>query len=113
MAQGGRYYPQQKNPRLNEDLRLVYQMAYDAHDRAGQLESQLKDAHAKLADAHNKIAKLSSKSDPGGPSTTKIAGLNVKGTEPTSGANSITSFSGVPVLGYNPATGQIEWYTHT
>ncbi len=108
-----RYYPQQKDPRLNEDLRIAYDHIYAMQDRLGALSGQLQEAHRSLKDAHSKLAAMSTKPDPGGPSSTRIAGLYVKGTEPVNGANSISSFTGVPVLGYNPKTGQIEWYTHT
>ncbi len=95
----GRYYPQQKDPRLNEDLRLVYQMAYDAHDRADQLHSQLREAHKKLDEAHSKLATMQARPEPGGPSTTKIAGLYVIG-QPPSDADRLT---------YDASSGQIVW----
>lgn len=104
-----RYFPQQKDPRLNEDLRLVYQMAYDAHDRADQLHSQLQDARSKLADAHAKLDGMAKKPDPGGPSSTKITGIAVKAAPPSQG-NSVANLAGIPVLGYNAATGQFEFY---
>lgn len=96
-----RYFPQQKDPRLNEDLRLVYQMAYDAHDRADQLHSQLQDAHRKLAEAHGKLNAMAAKPDPGGPSSTKIGGIFVKGVPPPS--------AGIPT--YIQGTGQFEHKT--
>lgn len=95
----GRYYPQQQDPRLNEDLTRAYQLAYSAHDQANQLHGQLQDAHKKLAEAHAKLDAIEARPEPGGPSNTKIGGLNVIGIPPADGQ----------VLTYNAATGQIEW----
>lgn len=95
----GRYYPQQKDSRLNEDLRLVYQMAYEAHDRTAQLHSQLQDAHRQLKDAHARIDGMQKEMKAGGPSNTKIAGLYVIGQPPTDQDR----------LTYDAATGQLIW----
>lgn len=105
----GKYYPQQKDRRLNEDLRIAYDHIYGMQDQLSQMGSRLEDAHVKLADAHSKLNGMAAKPDPGGPSSTKIAGLNVKGVQPTNG-NQVTNLSGKPVLAYNVESGQIEWY---
>lgn len=108
-----RYYPQQKDPRLNEDLRIAYDHIYTMQGHLSDLSSQLQEAHNGLRKAHARLDEMSRKPDPGGPSSTKIAGLNVKGVEPVNGANSVSTFTGTSLLGYNEKSGQIEWYRHT
>lgn len=61
-----------------------------------------------LREAHSKLATMSAKPDPGGPSTTKIAGLNVEGIPPVNG-KAVTNLSGLPVLVWDKTTGQITW----
>jgi hypothetical protein len=86
------YYPSKfKTGELHEDFRRLYDHMYAQQRRNAELESQL----AEMTDKH---AKLSAQVA-GGPSTTKIAGLYVKGVQPTNGQQ----------LTYNSSTGQIEW----
>lgn len=108
-----RYYPQQKDPRLNEDLRIAYDHIYTMQGHLSRLSMQLQEAHQGLKDAHAKLDGMAAKPDPGGPSSTRIAGLYVKGVEPVNGANSVSTFTGTSLLGYNEKSGQIEWYRHT
>lgn len=103
-----RYYPQQRDPRLNEDLRIAYDHIYTMQGHLSTLSSQLQEAHKGLKDAHSKLNAMAAKPDPGGPSSTKIAGLNVEGIPPASG-KAVTNLSGLPVLTYDKATGQITW----
>lgn len=103
-----RYYPQQRDPRLNEDLRIAYDHIYTMQNHLSNLSSQLQTAHKGLRDAHAKLDGMARKLEPGGPSSTKIAGLNVEGIPPASG-KAVTNLSGLPVLTYDKATGQITW----
>ena len=92
----GRYYPSEHPHRLNEDLRLLYDHVY-------QLQDQLAAAQAGkgvvTTGGKETTAKPTPQRDPGGPSTTKIAGLNVIGIPPKH----------QQVLMYNAESGQIEW----
>lgn len=95
-----RYYPQHKDARVNEDFRILYDHMYQQQDAAAATAAKPAPPPAP------------STPDAGSPSHTKIAGLNVKATPPTSG-NNVTTLSGVPVLGYNSKTGQWETYIPT
>jgi hypothetical protein len=97
-----RYYPNSHPPRLNEDLRLLYDGMY-------KMQDQLAKAHARIGELEKPAAK---QPEPGGPSNTKITGIAVKGVPPGTGT-SVTTMKGIPTLGYNSATGQIEWYITT
>lgn len=88
-----RYYPQGHPPRLNEDLRLLYDKVYALEDRGRA---------GKPAEPSKVVAA-------GGPSNTKVAGLNVRGIPPASGA-SVATLSKIPVLGYDVASGDITWF---
>jgi hypothetical protein len=85
-----RYYPQHKDLRLNEDLRLLYDHMY---------QSQNKEENAAKVTPAAKSGKTESPG--GGPSNTKLTGLAVKGTPPAHGASPF----------YNQATGQFEYAT--
>jgi hypothetical protein len=87
-----RYYPQGHGPRLDEDLRLLYDHMYSQQDKARTGKPSAPSAIIK----------------PGGPSNTQIAGLNVRGIPPQSGA-SVTTLSKIPVLAYDIASGDITW----
>lgn len=83
------YYPSKaKTKDLHDDFRLLFSHVY-------KLQRQVADLHGKLAATQPP----SSQSNLGGPSTTKIAGLNVHATPPQNGQK----------LTYNAATGEIEW----
>ena len=86
------YYPsQQKTGALHDDFRLLFDHMYEQQQRNEQLESRLKDLSSKHAALSEKVAN--------GPSTTKIAGLYVRGTPPADGQT----------LKYSKATGDISW----
>jgi hypothetical protein len=87
-----RYYPQGHGPRLDEDLRLLYDHMYRTQGTSGKT-------------TESKIVAPTA----GGPSTTKLAGLNVRGIPPASGAP-VTSLSAIPVLGYDIKSGDITWF---
>lgn len=91
-AQQNRYYPSPtKTGPLHDDFRLLFDHVYS-------LQNELQSTKGQLADMTSKHAALSQQVA-NGPSTTKIAGLNVIGVPPTNGQQ----------LTYNAATGQIEW----
>src|SRR5258708_3924188 len=94
-----RYYPQQRDPRLNEDLRIAYDHIYTMQSHLSNLSSQLQEAHRGLKEAHARLDGMAKKPDPGGPSSTRIAGLYVIGQPPTDQDR----------LTYDSATGQIVW----
>jgi hypothetical protein len=86
-AQQNRYYPsKQKTGDLHDDFRLLFDHVYKLQDRMAAMTK----AQGAAAPAGE---------DQGGPSTTKIAGLYVKGVVPQNGQK----------LTYNATTGQIEW----
>jgi len=91
-----RYYPQHKDARLTEDFRVAYDHIYQIQDQLAGMKATPAKAAAPAA-------------NPGGPSTTKIAGLNVHATPPMSGT-SVATLSKIPTLGYNSKTGEIEWF---
>lgn len=93
------YYPKHSDPRLTEDLRLLFDGLYE-------LQGSAERAHARIGELQKPSAKSPS---PGGPSSTKIGGLNVRGIPPTSGA-SVATLSKIPVLGYDATTGEITWF---
>jgi hypothetical protein len=84
-----RYYPNSHPPRLNEDLRLLYDHVY-------RMQDQLAQAYKRIGELEKPAPK---NEDAGSPSHTKIAGLYVKGTPPQDGQK----------LTYVAASGQIEW----
>jgi hypothetical protein len=90
--QQNRYYPsKQKTGDLHDDFRMLYDHVYSLQASHAALQGQLAD----MTDKHDKLSKQVAN----GPSTTKIAGLYVKGVVPTNGQK----------LTYNATTGQIEW----
>ncbi len=91
-----KYYPNSHPPRLNEDLRLLYDHVYSLQDRMKAMQGE-------------NVPKATPHVAPGGPSSTKIAGLNVHASPPTQG-NQVTTLSKTPMLGYNARTGEIEWF---
>jgi hypothetical protein len=100
-ANANRYYPSPtKTGALHNDFRQLFDHVYS-------LQDELAAAKGRMAEMESKHGKLTQQVA-NGPSTTKIAGLNVKGTPPMQGTP-VTSLSGVPVLGYNSATGDIEF----
>jgi hypothetical protein len=88
-----RYYPQGHGKRLDEDLRLLYDKIYKMEDQTRAAKPAEEKPAAPAA---------------GGPSNTKIAGLNVRGIPPTSGA-SVATLSKIPVLTYDSKSGDITW----
>jgi len=99
--QQNRHYPSKfKTGDLHDDFRILYDHVY-------KMQDDLTAANSRMADMESKHSALASQVA-GGPSSTKIAGLNVKGTEPQNG-RAVTSLSGVPVLAYNAASGEIEF----
>jgi hypothetical protein len=99
--QQNRHYPSKfKTGDLHDDFRILYDHVY-------KLQDQMAAAEGRMADMESKHGALASQVA-GGPSSTKIAGLNVKGTEPQNG-RAVASLSGVPVLAYNAASGEIEF----
>jgi hypothetical protein len=100
-AEPNRYYPSPlKTKELHNDFRQLFDHVY-------ALQDELASTKGRMAEMETKHGKLSQQIA-NGPSTTKIAGLNVKGTPPAAGTQ-VTNLSGVPVLGYNSATGDIEF----
>lgn len=91
-----RYYPQGHGPRLDEDLRLLYDHMYSQQDKGAAKPAEGKPAAAAA----------------GGPSNTKIAGLNVRGIPPANGA-SVATLSKIPVLAYDSKSGDITWVIPT
>lgn len=90
--QQNRYYPSpSKTGDLHNDFRLLFDHVY-------RLQDQLTDAHGRLAEMTKRHDALTQRVA-SGPSTTKIMGLNVKGTVPTNGQK----------LTYNAATGDLEF----
>lgn len=100
----GRYYPNAHPKPLNDDLRILFDHVYSLQD---QLAGERSGKGVVTTGAGG--VSSARKADPGGPSTTKIAGLNVKAVPPQQG-NQVASLSKLPVLAYNPATGQVEWF---
>ena len=87
-----RHYPsRQITGPLHDDFRILYDHVYSLTDRLAASEKQL----SEMKKAHGTLAQQVA----GGPSTTKIAGLNVEAVVPEDGQQ----------LTYNAATGQIEW----
>jgi hypothetical protein len=91
-AQQNDYYPSKfKTGDLHDDFRRLYDHVYQQRRTNDDLRKRLEAMESK----HGKLAEDVAN----GPSTTKIAGLFVKGTVPTNGQK----------LTYNATTGQIEW----
>ena len=87
-----RYYPSQaKTGPLHNDFRLLFDHVYELRD-------QLAKAHGRIADMEKQHGELS-RTVANGPSTTKIAGLYVKGSVPND-ADRLT---------YEAKSGQIVW----
>ena len=87
-----RHYPsRQITGPLHDDFRILYDHVYSLTDKLAETQKQLAEAKKSHADLSRQVAN--------GPSTTKIAGLNVQGVVPQNGQK----------LTYNAATGQIEW----
>lgn len=96
------YPPRQKTGPLDDEWRQLYSHMYASRKQIEDLQTQM----SFLQKSHGKLQRQVAA---GGPSSTKIAGLNVIGTPPQSG-NKVSSLSGVPVLGYNSSTGQFEYF---
>jgi hypothetical protein len=87
-----RYYPsKQKTGPLHDDFRVLFDHVYRMQDDLAKTKGQLADMTAKHGQLAQQVAN--------GPSTTKIAGLNVKGVQPVNGQK----------LTYVAASGDIEW----
>jgi hypothetical protein len=91
----GNYYPQNKDPRLNEDLRLLFDAVYSIKDRIKGLKG------TEVKPKETKGSGSSERSEQGTPSHTTINGLYVKATPPAD----------QQVLTYVADQGDIEWGT--
>jgi hypothetical protein len=90
--QQNRHYPSKfKTGALHDDFRILYDHVYDLQEKLATTQGKLDD----MTEKHGKLAEQVAN----GPSTTKIAGLNVKAVVPQNGQK----------LTYNSATGDIEW----
>lgn len=90
--QQNRYYPsKQKTGPLHDDFRQLFDHVYRLQAHNEEMKGRLDE----LENGHKGLAQQVA----GGPSTTKIAGLYVKGTVPADGQ----------VLKYSAKSGQIEW----
>ena len=92
MPTNNQHYPSPlKTGDLDNDWRLLFNHMYAQQSKNDELTKQLSD----LKDSHSKLQQQVAN----GPSTTKIAGLYVKGVQPEDGQ----------VLTYKAASGQIEF----
>jgi hypothetical protein len=87
-----RHYPSRTlTGPLHDDFRILYDHVYSLTDRLAKAEGDLRE----MTHRHDALSQQVAN----GPSTTKIAGLNVKAVVPQNGQQ----------LTYNAATGDIEW----
>jgi hypothetical protein len=87
-----RHYPsRQVTGKLHDDFRILYDHVYALTDRLAAAHKEIADMKSKHSDLARQVA--------GGPSTTKIAGLYVKGSVPND-ADRLT---------YDAKSGQIVW----
>lgn len=110
-ASQNRYYPSpEKAGALHDDMRLLFDNMYTLLDDRKSVRSELANLRKGGAGAAAGAgAQASTQAPTNGPSTTKILGLSVKAVPPAQG-NQVTTLSGVPVLGYNAATGEYEHF---
>jgi len=89
-----KYYPSpKKTGPLHDDFRLLFDHVYRQQDQIAELHGKMKD--------DPKHGGGREPSAPGGPSSTKLTGLYVKGTPPVHGASPF----------YNQSSGQFEYQT--
>ncbi len=89
-------YPQRDyyhDERAFNDVRLAY-------DRIQQLEDHVRSLNEEMSKPEPKKKE--------NPADTKIGGIRVTAGLPQSG-RPVSTLSGIPVLAYNPASGEIEW----
>lgn len=94
-----RWYPDKSqfpDVRQYEAIRQLTDMIYAAQDEVASVKSEQGGMTKRLDSHHMRITKTE---QAGGPSTTKITGLFVKGTPPSNG----------DTIRFNTATGQFEF----
>lgn len=103
-----RYYPNSHPQQLNDDLRILYDHVYQLQDQLATSRSEMPQAGKGVVTTGAGGTKRATLPE-GGPSSTKIGGLNVKAVPPQQGRQ-VASLSGIPVLGYSEDTGEVEWH---